>query len=187
MKAHLLLLALLAASSQGCALFITVPPLEPLPKREVVLRNVRYTPQEESWDCGPACLAAVMRYHGSPLTLEQVKGQLKQRAGGGTIIIEMIFGARKNGFRCTMIDGSLNVLRRTLHAGKPLILFLHPMPAIVRYTGRRRGHYVVAVGYNDDAREIIIHTGETAFDTMSYRQLQLQWGRADFLALLIEK
>ena len=187
MKTHLLLLALIVASSQGCALFTTVPPLEPLPKREVTLRNVRYTPQEESWDCGPACLASVMRYHGSPLSLEQVKGQLKQRAGGGTIIVEMIFGARKNGFRCTMIDGSLNALRRSLHAGKPLILFLHPMPVIVKYTGRRRGHYVVAVGYNDDAREVVIHTGETAFGTMSYRRLQLQWGRADFLALLIEK
>jgi ABC-type bacteriocin/lantibiotic exporter with double-glycine peptidase domain len=187
MKSRLLLFAILAASSQGCVLVTTVPPLDPLPKREVVLRTVPYTPQERSWDCGPACLASVMRHHGSPLTLGQVKSQLKQRAGGGIIIVEMIFGARKNGFRCTMIDGSLNALRRSLHAGKPLILFLHPMPAIVKHTGRRRGHYVVAVGYNDDTREFTIHSGETAFDTMSYRQLQLQWSRANFLALLIEK
>jgi ABC-type bacteriocin/lantibiotic exporter with double-glycine peptidase domain len=168
-------------------LFTTVPPLDPLPKREVVLRNVHYTPQEESWDCGPACLASVMRHNGSKLTLDEVKSQLKQRAGGGTIIIEMIFGARKNGFRCTMLESSLNDLRRSLLDGKPLILFLHPMPAIVKVTGRRRGHYVVAVGYNDDTREFTIHSGETAFDTMSYRQLQLQWGRAKFLALLIER
>ncbi len=187
MTPRLLLIALLAASGQGCALFTSVPPLDPLPKRKVILNAVRYTPQTESWDCGPACLTSVMRHHGSPLTLEQVKGQLKQRSGGGTIVVEMIFGARKNGFRCTMIDGSLNALRRSLLAGKPLILFLHPMPAVVAVTGRRRGHYVVAVGYDDDKREVVLHSGETAFDTMSYRRLQLQWGRADFLALLVEK
>ena len=187
MGARLTLLALLAVSCPGCALFVTVPPLDPLPKRKVRLEAVRYTPQTESWDCGPACLASVMRHHGSPLTLGQVKAQLKQRTGGGTIIVEMIYGARKNGFRCGMLDGGINTLRRSIHAGKPLILFIHPTPAIVKYTGRRRGHYVVAVGYDDDEREAIIHSGETAFDTMSYRQLQLQWGRADFLTLLIEK
>ena len=187
MGARLILLALLAVSCPGCALFVTVPPLDPLARRKVRLENVRYTPQTESWDCGPACLASVMRYHGAPLTLEQVKAQLKQCAGGGTIIVEMIYGARKNGLRCSMLDGGINALRRSIHAGKPLILFIHPTPAIVKYTGRRRGHYVVAVGYDDDKREVVIHSGETAFDTMSYRRLQLQWGRADFLALLIEK
>ena len=182
-----MLLLLLPATSQGCSLFVSVPNLDPLPSKKVVLREITYTPQTEDWDCGPACLTSVMKSCGSPLTLEQVKGQLKQREGGGTILVEMIYGARKNGFRCTLLHSDLNGLRRSLHDGKPLILFLHPMPAIVRYTGRRRGHYVVAVGYDDDEREIVLHSGPTAFDTMSYRQLQLQWGRADFVALKIEK
>ncbi len=176
-----------AALCQGCALFVTVPPLDPLPQTKVTLRQVAYTPQEGQTDCGPACLTTLMRHCGSNLTLPDVKAQLKQTTGGGTLVVEMIYGARKNGFRVKMYEGGINDLRRRILAGRPLILMLHPMPAIVSITGKRRAHYVVAVGYDDGEREVILHSGDTPFDTMSYRQLQLQWGRADFLTLLVEK
>jgi len=179
----LLLLAMLA---QGCSLFVSVPPLDPLPQTKVVLTDVEYTPQAGDTDCGPACLTTVMRHYGSNLTLEQVTSQLKQTDGGGTIFVEMLYGARKNGFKCTMVEGDINMLRRSILAGKPLILLLHPMPDIVRVIGRR-GHYVVAVGYDDERREAVIHSGTTSFDTISYRQLQLEWSRANFLGLLVEK
>jgi|GEM_PF-6382760 len=179
-------LLLLAMLTQGCSLFVSVPPLDPLPQTRVVLTNVEYTPQAGDTDCGPACLATVMRHLGSDRTLAQVTGQLKQTDGGGTIFVEMLYGARKNGFKCTMIEGDINTLRRGILAGKPLILLLHPMPDIVRVIGRR-GHYVVAVGYDDERREAVIHSGTTPFDTISYRRLQLEWSRANFLGLFIEK
>lgn len=174
------------ACCPGCALFVAVPALDPLPQSRVVLEEVVYTPQEEGSDCGPACLATVMRHLGSPLTLEDVKQQLKQREGGGTIVVEMIYGARKNGFRVREYEGDINDLRRNLLARRPLILMLHPLPDITRRIGRR-GHYVVAVGYDDEKREAILHSGRKAFDTVSYRQLQLQWSRARFITLLVER
>ena len=128
-----------------------------------------------------------MRYRGSDLTLKQVKAQLKRAKSGGTLFVEMIYGARKNGFTATWYrDGSINDLRRKLLAGKPLILMLHPMPDVVRHIGRR-AHYVVAVGYDDDRREAILHSGRKAFAAMSYRRLQLEWSRTNFLTLMIEK
>jgi ABC-type bacteriocin/lantibiotic exporter with double-glycine peptidase domain len=184
-RRSILIMLLAACVCPGCALFVSVPPLEPLPNTRVVLSGVEYTPQESGTDCGPACLTTVMRYHGSELTLADVTAQLKQ-IDSGTIVPEMIYGARKNGFRCTLLDGNINDVRRLIHEGKPVVLFLHPMPGFVRVTGLRRGHYIVAVGYDDAQRLAIIHTGGDAFDTMSYRQLQLQWGRASFIALLIE-
>ena len=60
-------------------------------------------------------------------------------------------------------------------------------PDFVRVLPSRRGHYVVAVGFDDDRRRAVIHTGSTAFDTMSYRELQLEWSRSDFLTLKLEK
>jgi len=187
MKARLLVpcVLLLGLLSQGCALFVAVPPLEPLPESRVVVR-MDYAPQTERWDCGPACLTSVMGHYGSTLTLDDVKGQLKQTDDGGTLVLEMIVGARLNGFHVQLSNGSLNELRRSLFDRKPLILFLHPSPDFVRVIGRR-GHYVVAVGYDDDERHVILHSGDKAYDIMSYRQLQLQWGRASFIALLVEK
>ncbi len=187
MRGPLLLAALLGlACCPSCALFIAVPDLESLPQSRVVLEDVVYTPQEEHSDCGPACLTTVMRHLGSPITLAEVKQQLKQLDGGGTIIVEMIYGARKNGFRVRTYEGDINDLRRNLLARRPLVLMLHPLPDITRRMGRR-GHYVVAVGFDDEKREVILHSGSKAFDTMSYRQLQLQWSRAKFLTLLIER
>ena len=179
-------LVLSAALSSGCILFVSVPPLEPLPQSKVVLHDVHYVHQQTNWDCGPACLTTMMRHYGSNLTLPEVTAQLKRADDGGTIIVEMIYGARNNGFRATLLEGSINELRRLILAGKPVILFLHYMPDITRRIGRR-GHYVVAVGYDDGEREAVIHTGTTAFDTMSYRRLQLQWSRTGFLGLLVEK
>ena len=182
----MLAVALLAAAlCPGCVWFVRVPPLEPLPVRRIVLSEVKYTPQETDWDCGPACLTTVMRHHGSALTLPDVERSLKRSANGGTIVPELMFFARKNGFAVSYFEGSINDLRRRVLGGKPLILFLHPAPDIVRYIGRQ-GHYVVAVGFDDDEREVILHTGDRAFDTMSYRELQLEWSRTRFAAILVE-
>jgi hypothetical protein len=86
-----------------------------------------------------------------------------------------------------MYRGGINDLRRSVLVGRPLILMLHPMPGIVRWTGMRRGHYVVAVGYDDRNRQAVMHSGSRSFRTISYRRLQLEWSRANFLTLLVEK
>jgi predicted double-glycine peptidase len=177
----------LALAAPGCTWLVRVPPLDPLPRRKAVLRDVAYTPQTEDWDCGPACLTTLMRHYGSDLTLERVKGQLKQKTGGGVIIVEMIFGARRNGFPIEMYEGGLNDLRRKVAAGRPLILLLHPLHPAFEHTGRRRAHYVVAVGYDDDRRRAILHTGERAFVPVSYRRLQQQWRRTEFITLLVRR
>ena len=65
-------LAVLAASCPGCALFVSVPPLTPLPEPRAVLRDVAYVPQETDWDCGPASLTTVVRYYGSRIALPEV-------------------------------------------------------------------------------------------------------------------
>ena len=172
----------------GCCSLVSVPPLDPLPRKRVVLREVRYTPQQDDWDCGPACLTTVMRYRGSGLTLKQVMGQLKRSRSGGTLFIEMIYGARKNGLRAKSYrNGGLNDLRRKVLARKPLILMLRATPDIDKRDPKRRSHYAVAVGYDDDKREVILHSGAKSFTAMSYRQLQLQWGRTRFLTLLVEE
>jgi ABC-type bacteriocin/lantibiotic exporter with double-glycine peptidase domain len=181
-------LILAAALCQGCAMFVSVPALDPLPRSEAILADVEYVPQEASSDCGPACLATVMRYYGSPLTLSEVAARLKPAKDGGTLLVEMVFAARSNGFPATSFrEGGINDLRRSILDGKPLILFIHPTPDIVKYTPWRRGHYVVAVGFDDEKREAVIHSGTKTFDTMSYRQLQLQWGRSRFLTVQVEK
>jgi ABC-type bacteriocin/lantibiotic exporter with double-glycine peptidase domain len=180
------LLPILLAGA-GCSWLVSVPPLDPLPHEVVLLRNVTYTPQTESWDCGPACLTTLMRHYGSDLTLPEVRKLLKQAKGGGVIALEMIYRARRLGFDIEMYEGDLNDLRRKIALGKPLILLLHPFHPAFKITGKRRAHYVVAVGYDDKRRRAILHTGRRSFVPVSYRRLQQQWRRTKFVALLVDK
>jgi ABC-type bacteriocin/lantibiotic exporter with double-glycine peptidase domain len=177
--------ALVLALCPGCTLFVSVPPLEPLPRFRFTLRRVACVPQESETDCGPAALATVLRYYGSRLTLDDLQAEMKERKGGGTTVVEMLFTARKHGFPIEMKRGDINQLRRSVLVGEPLILLLQPLPAVYEITGQRRAHYVVAVGYDDPAREVVLHNGDRAFARLSYNRLQIQWGRAGFLALLV--
>ena len=172
----------LAALLAGC---VRVPPLDPLPKRRVVLRDVAYTPQEADDDCGVACLTTVLRYRGAGLDRATVSAGLKRAASGGVLPLEMLFFARKNGYHVALDNASINALRRRLLQGAPAVLLVHPEPTWLRWLFGGTGHYVVAVGYDDDEREVVLHTGDDAFDTMSYRTLQLEWGRSNFLAVFV--
>jgi len=187
MKGGWPLAAIVILAAAGCAPAVRVPPLDPLPKDHVVLRDVRYVSQTNDHDCGPACLATMLRHRGSRLTLEQLKDQMKPAPSGGVNKVEMLCAARKEGFRVRMYDGGINDLRRQLLARRPLILMLHPTPEAARLFGARTGHYVVAVGYDDRRRLAVIHSGRQAFATIPYRRLQLQWSRTRFFTLLIEE
>jgi len=187
MRSRPLALLLVALCCQGCTLFVSVPPLEPLPEDHVLLTQLQYVPQSEDWDCGPACLATMMRHCGLDLSLSDLKGELKRTDDGGVIPLELICAARRRGLQVRSYSGDVNDLRRNLLEGRPLVLMLHPLPGIVRMVTTRRGHYVVAVGYDDREREAYVHTGEAAFEPISYRRLQLEWSRTGFLTLRIER
>ncbi len=175
--------ALLAA---GCAT-VDVPELEPVGRERVVLDDVEYFPQRGDDDCGVACVTTVLRHLGSDLAFEQVDEELKRVEGGGVIPVEIVFFARMHGYRVTLLDSGLNDLRQRLTAGRPLILLLHYAPGATRRLTGQPGHYVVAVGFDDDAREVIVHSDTNSFQRKSYRSLQRRWSESDFLAIQIER
>lgn len=171
----------------GACVSVEVPPLEPLGKHRAVLEDARYIPQQESADCAAACLTTVLRYHGSDLTLDEVDAGLKRVRDGGVIPAEIIYFARRQGYRVTLYEGGLNDLRRKVLTGKPLVLLVHDAPRPARLLARRPGHYLVAVGFDDPDAEAVVHTGHRAFDRLSYGTLQARWKRAGFLTLLVER
>ncbi|MFW6158525.1 MAG: C39 family peptidase [Planctomycetota bacterium] len=186
MRRFLLLPAAVALLPAGCTT-VQVPPLEPLGKERAVLEPVRYIPQQESEDCAAACLTTVLRYHGSDLTLDDVDAGLKRVRDGGVIPAEIIYFARKQGYRVTLYGGGLNDLRRKVLAGKPLVLLVHDSPRPTRLLARRPGHYLVAVGFDDRDAEAVVHTGDRAFGRLSYATLHVRWKRSGFLTLLVER
>ncbi len=180
---HAIAVALLAA---GCAT-VDVPDLEPVGRERVMLDDVEYSPQRGDDDCAVACVTTVLRHLGSDLAFEEIDEGLKRVEGGGVIPVEILFFARMHGYRVTLLDSGLNDLRQRLTAGRPLILLLHYMPRANRRLAGLPGHYVVAVGFDDATREVIVHSDTSSFQRKSYRSLQRRWSESDFLAIQIDR
>ena len=120
--------------------------------------------------CAAAALAMVFRSFGRQVDQEQLFKQLKGRTGG--VHSHMLpTAARAHGFDAHPCIGSLAGLRDTLRAGVPVVLFLNPMGM---------GHAVVAIGFDDGRREIILHDPATApFKRVAYGKLDREWRESD--------
>ncbi len=146
-----------------------------------VERGVRETGQRRVVDdvpyirqVGPKCAAAalgmVLRHFGRKVDQEELFRQLHGHSGG-VHVHAMPEAARRHRFEAHPHIGSLDSLRRQLDAGVPVIVFLTPMGM---------GHAVVAIGYDDARREIILHDPATApFKRVSLARFEREWGESD--------
>ncbi|VAV84464.1 hypothetical protein MNBD_DELTA01-1094 [hydrothermal vent metagenome] len=133
--------------------------------------------------CGPAALAAVMNYHGNPVTQQQVAGSVFTEKAQGTFTLDMLLYAKDaKGLLATHYSGDLNDIRRRVRDDNPPILFLK--------TGVRRfpkGHYVVVTGFSDTYKVVIMHDGGDKPVIMSYNTLLASWRKTAYSTLLVIK
>jgi ATP-binding cassette subfamily B protein len=96
----------------------------------VMLRRFACVRQQDSTDCGAACLATVARSHG----LDAPLGAIREHAGTdrrGTTLLGMIEAARSLGFEAKAIRAQLQALQEI------------PLPAIAHVRMYDRLHYIV--------------------------------------------
>ncbi len=163
------------------------------PGREEVLRAIKdnpgsgayisdvpFFPQKE-YMCGPASLASVISYWaGGDARLKEIAKSVYVEKLKGTLPMDMLIYARERGFDATFYSGGMDDLKRRLSANMPLILFLN-----LGLQSYPVGHYVVAVGYSDAARAVIVHSGVDAEATIGYVQLEREWSATGYSTLLI--
>jgi len=133
--------------------------------------------------CGPAALAAVLNYHGNPVTQQQVAASVFTERAQGTFTLDMLLYVKDaKGVEATHYSGDLNDIRRRVRDGNPPILFLK--------TGIRRfpkGHYVVVTGFSDTYNVVIMHDGGEEPVVMSYKSLLASWRKTAYSTLLVVK
>ncbi len=133
--------------------------------------------------CGPAALAAVMNYHGNPVTQQQVATSVFTERAQGTFTLDMLLYAKDaKGLIATHYSGDLNDIRRRVRDDNPPILFLKG--------GLRRfpkGHYVVVTGFSDTYKVVIMHDGGQEPVVMSYDNLLASWRKTAYSTLLVVK
>lgn len=168
--------ALLAAVLlAGCAAVQTTalrrdPPGD-LPRR-AELRATPFFPQTE-YQCGPAALATALGALGRPADPARLAEQVFLPARTGTLQIELIAGARRQGVVATRIAPALEAALREVALGRPVIVLQN-----LGLSWYPVWHYAVLVGHDVDAGEVLLRSGTTERLALSMNTFERTWVRA---------
>jgi len=146
--------------------------------RGAELEATPFFPQTE-YQCGPAALATALAAQGLPADPARLAEQVFLPARTGTLQIEMIAGARRQGAVATRLPPTLDAALREVHAGHPVVVLqnlgLSWMPA---------WHYAVLIGYDLDAGDVLLRSGGTRREVMAMRTFEHTWKRSGFWAFV---
>jgi tetratricopeptide (TPR) repeat protein len=168
--------ALLSDPPQTAALAAAQP--AGLPER-FERTQVPFFPQTRE-HCGPAALATALADVGLPADPERLADAVFLPAREGSLQIEMLGAARRNGAVATVLPGELEALLREVVAGHAVIVLENRGLSFAP-----QWHYAVLVGYDLAAREVVFRSGTLEREAMGLRTFEHLWTRAGRWALAV--
>ncbi len=177
LAAALLISAAACATTEQTARLLDDPGV--LPPRAMV-DGVPFFPQERYY-CGPAAVAMALAWTGLPVTQDDLVPQVYTPGREGTLQPDVIAALRRNGRLAVAID-SLPDLLAELAAGRPVLVFQN-----LGLSWAQRWHFAVAIGYDLEARDLILHSGTYENYTMDLGTFERTWQRGGYWALAVLK
>jgi tetratricopeptide (TPR) repeat protein len=178
-----LLALLLAVLTAGCAVqtqALRATPPAGLPARAELVATP-FFPQTD-YQCGPAALATALGSAGYAAQPAQLAEQVFLPARTGTLQIEMIAGARRQGAVATRLPATLEAALREVAAGTPVVVLLN-----LGLNWYPAWHYAVLVGYDLDAGEVLLRSGTTQRAVLAMRSFEHTWTRAGAWAFAVTR
>jgi hypothetical protein len=142
------------------------------------LREVPFHAQEDYY-CGPAALAMALNAAGVPVGLEALVDQVYLPGRKGSLQVEMLVAARRNGLVAYELEPKLGDVLREVAAGTPVI--------VLENYGFRvwpKWHYAVVVGYDLEAGEVIRRSGLRPRQTMPFPVFEYVWKDEGYWAMV---
>lgn len=168
--------ALLADPPQTAALRAAAPAgLPPRLERD----QVPFFPQTPL-HCGPAALATALADVGLPADVANLSEAVFLPARDGSLQIEMLSGARRQGAVATRLPGELTALLHEVAAGHAVVVLLN-----LGLDFAPRWHYAVLVGYDLPAGELILRSGTTRRELLALRTFEFTWARGGRWAIVV--
>lgn len=128
---------------------------------------------QTEYQCGPAALATVLAATGLPAAPDELGRSVFLPARTGSLQIEMIAGARRQGAVATRLPRTLEALLREIDAGHPVVVLQN-----LGLSWYPAWHYAVLIGYDLPAGEVILRSGTTRRESLPMRTFEHTWTRA---------
>lgn len=146
--------------------------------QDLVLQDVPFISQP-SYQCGPTVLAMAMNWGGRQTSLQKLIQQTYSPKSKGSWQMNMISTSRRHGFLAIPIKG-FHQLIQELAAGHPVIVFEN-----LGLSWWPQWHYALAVGYDLQNREIILHSGPEAYKREDMKSFESSWKLAQYWGLVV--
>ena len=162
----------------GCSPFVGAPSESGL-KHFKVVEGVPLVAQEYDDDCGPAALASLFGHRGEAVSVAEIRQDVYDPRLGGSLLADMENFAWYRGTATRSGTGSLEFLRQSVDAGRPVLILVE--------TGLwrvRRPHYLVVYGY--DPERFLAHAGSTGTVVINKNDLDRRWAAYNRLYLYLE-
>ncbi|GHE19838.1 PA2778 family cysteine peptidase [Halomonas urumqiensis] len=179
--AGVLALVLCSVIISGCA---SAPRLDDATQdalpRQAVIEEVPFHGQRD-YQCGPASLAMVLNHSGVDIDVDNLIPQVFLPGREGSVQPEMLATVRRHGRIAFPLDNRLEALLTEIDAGHPVVVMQNlSLPAWPLW------HYAVAIGFDLDSNELILHSGMEPERIESFRRFDATWARSErwaFIAL----
>lgn len=146
--------------------------------RQQELTATPFFPQE-LYQCGPAALATVLGAAGFPTTPEQLTPQVYVPARQGSLQVEMLAAARRQGAIAMLIPPRLDALLQEVASGHSVLVLQN-----LGLSWVPTWHYAVVVGYDLDDGVVWLRSGTTRRQEMSLNTFQRTWARSGHWAMV---
>lgn len=147
----------------------------------VELAHVPFFPQEE-FECGPAALAMVAHAAGVKASPEALVEQVYLPGRQGSLQPEMMAATRRQGLLAYPLQPKLEDLLREVAAGNPVLVFQN-----LAFSIYPLWHYAVVIGFDQERRVLLLHSGVTARMEISLFAFERTWARGQYWAMLALK
>lgn len=142
-----------------------------------VVAGVPFYPQQEFF-CGPTTLAEVANFYGFNKSPDEIAPATFTPGLEGTLQIEMAAATRQLGMLAYQQRGTMSQLLSLVADNIPVIVLQNNSISWLP-----QWHYAVVVGYDIDAKEMILHTGVTEAHRLNFATFERTWQRADYWLL----